>query len=144
MTDFGYRGQFEYDLILSCDLNTIRHTQWYYFRVQNAVPGVTYLMRIVNLSKKDSLYNHGELVTSETKHIISTPIFNACAIFASVLNHSNCGNFQACGLCYTRKLMPTQKRLAGAEWDTTSGLSAALIRIRVDVHPLVPVKNSCL
>lgn len=62
------RGQFEYDLVLSSDLNTARHTQWYYFRVQNAVPGVTYTLRIVNLLKKDSLYNYGKL------YIIQIPL----------------------------------------------------------------------
>nr|XP_034300059.1 uncharacterized protein LOC105338947 isoform X36 [Crassostrea gigas] len=52
-------GQCEYELVLKTDLYTNRHTQWYYFRVQNAVPGVVYKFRIVNLLKKDSLYNYG-------------------------------------------------------------------------------------
>ncbi|XP_052234973.1 uncharacterized protein LOC127847242 isoform X4 [Dreissena polymorpha] len=52
-------GQFEYELVLKTDLYTNRHTQWYYFRVQNAVPGITYRFRIVNLLKRDSLYNYG-------------------------------------------------------------------------------------
>ncbi|KAK3087050.1 hypothetical protein FSP39_000988 [Pinctada imbricata] len=52
-------GQFEYELVLKTDLYTNRHTQWYYFRVSNAVPGVTYKFRIVNLLKRDSLYNYG-------------------------------------------------------------------------------------
>ena len=54
-----YRGQFDYELVLKTDLYTNRHTQWYYFRVQNVVPGVTYRFRIVNLLKRDSLYNYG-------------------------------------------------------------------------------------
>lgn len=54
------RGQYEYELVLKTDLYTNRHTQWYYFRVKNAVPGVTYRFRIVNLLKRDSLYNYGE------------------------------------------------------------------------------------
>ncbi|XP_061177697.1 cytosolic carboxypeptidase 2-like isoform X5 [Saccostrea echinata] len=52
-------GQCEYELVLKTDLYTNRHTQWYYFRVQNAVPGVVYKFRIVNLLKRDSLYNYG-------------------------------------------------------------------------------------
>eukprot|EP00057_Strongylocentrotus_purpuratus_P007592 XP_011662066.1 PREDICTED: uncharacterized protein LOC580601 isoform X6 [Strongylocentrotus purpuratus] len=52
-------GQFEYDLVLKTDLYTSRHTQWYYFRVQKMRPGVTYKFNIINLLKKDSLYNHG-------------------------------------------------------------------------------------
>ncbi|KAL5014989.1 hypothetical protein ScPMuIL_009259 [Solemya velum] len=60
-------GQFEYELVLKTDLYTNRHTQWYYFRVQNVVPGITYKLRIINLLKKDSLYNYGmrPLVYSE-------------------------------------------------------------------------------
>ncbi|KAL3887872.1 hypothetical protein ACJMK2_000261, partial [Sinanodonta woodiana] len=60
-------GQFEYELVLKTDLYTQRHTQWYYFRVQNVVPGITYRFRIVNLLKRDSLYNYGmrPLVYSE-------------------------------------------------------------------------------
>ena len=54
-----FRGQFEYELVLKTDLYTNRHTQWYYFRVSNAVPGVVYRFRIVNLLKRDSLYNYG-------------------------------------------------------------------------------------
>lgn len=57
---FFFRGQCEYELVLKTDLYTNRHTQWYYFRVQNAVPGVVYKFRIVNLLKKDSLYNYGQ------------------------------------------------------------------------------------
>ncbi|ESO85980.1 hypothetical protein LOTGIDRAFT_235577 [Lottia gigantea] len=52
-------GQFEYELVLRTDLYTNRHTQWYYFRVSNAIPGITYKFRIVNLLKRDSLYNYG-------------------------------------------------------------------------------------
>ncbi|XP_033121673.1 uncharacterized protein LOC117120721 isoform X2 [Anneissia japonica] len=62
-------GQFEYELLLKTDLYTNRHTQWYYFRIQNMVPGVTYKFSIVNLLKRDSLYNHGmrPLLYSEQK-----------------------------------------------------------------------------
>ncbi|CAF1315913.1 unnamed protein product [Adineta ricciae] len=52
-------GQFEYELILRTDLYTRRHTQWYYFRVQNMIANITYRLRIINLMKKSSLYNEG-------------------------------------------------------------------------------------
>ncbi|UJR13507.1 hypothetical protein I4U23_000521 [Adineta vaga] len=52
-------GQFEYELILRTDLYTRRHTQWYYFRVQNMIANITYRFRIINLMKKSSLYNEG-------------------------------------------------------------------------------------
>ncbi|WAR16337.1 CBPC2-like protein [Mya arenaria] len=49
-------GQFEYELVLKTDLYTNRHTQWYYFRVQNAVPGVTYRFRIDFPNADDTYY----------------------------------------------------------------------------------------
>ncbi|CAI9721402.1 cytosolic carboxypeptidase 2-like [Octopus vulgaris] len=52
-------GQFEYEFVLKSDLYTNRHTQWYFFRIENTVPGIDYKFRIVNLLKKDSLYNYG-------------------------------------------------------------------------------------
>ncbi|CAF3345315.1 unnamed protein product [Rotaria sp. Silwood1] len=52
-------GQFEYELVLRPDLYTRRHTQWYYFRVQNMIANITYRFRIINLVKKSSLYNEG-------------------------------------------------------------------------------------
>ncbi|KAK3735677.1 hypothetical protein QZH41_011997 [Actinostola sp. cb2023] len=52
-------GRCEYDLMLKPDLYSKRHTQWYYFRVENMVCGVTYKFNIVNLLKRDSLYNYG-------------------------------------------------------------------------------------
>ncbi|XP_038655531.1 uncharacterized protein LOC119967280 [Scyliorhinus canicula] len=60
-------GQYEYNLMLAVDTFTSRHTQWYYFRIQNTMSDVTYKFKIVNLLKKDSLYNYGmkPLVYSE-------------------------------------------------------------------------------
>ncbi|XP_041052604.1 cytosolic carboxypeptidase 2 [Carcharodon carcharias] len=52
-------GNYEYELTLRTDLYTDKHTQWYYFRVQNTRPGVTYRFTIVNLMKSNSLYNQG-------------------------------------------------------------------------------------
>jgi hypothetical protein len=52
-------GEFSYELILQPDINTQRHTQWYYFQIANALPDITYHFTITNLRKKDSLYNHG-------------------------------------------------------------------------------------
>jgi hypothetical protein len=33
--------------------------QWFYFSVRGAVPGLAYKFNVVNLGKKDSLYNAG-------------------------------------------------------------------------------------
>uniref|UniRef100_UPI00398F77BA cytosolic carboxypeptidase 2 n=1 Tax=Pristiophorus japonicus TaxID=55135 RepID=UPI00398F77BA len=52
-------GIYEYELTLRTDLYTDKHTQWYYFRVQNTRPGVNYRFTIVNLMKPSSLYNQG-------------------------------------------------------------------------------------
>lgn len=51
--------EFEYDLILKFDINTRGHTQWYYFSVNNVRKGVKYKFNIINLMKKESLYNDG-------------------------------------------------------------------------------------
>ena len=57
----------EYDLILSPDVNTRGHTQWFYFSVSNTRRGVPVKFNVVNLVKGDSLYIDGmrPLVFSE-------------------------------------------------------------------------------
>lgn len=56
---YVFSGERTYELVLNTDLNTARHTQWYYFRVRNAVPHVAYRFIIVNFMKPTSLYNEG-------------------------------------------------------------------------------------
>eukprot|EP01060_Flectonema_neradi_P017281 TRINITY_DN2415_c0_g2_i1.p1 TRINITY_DN2415_c0_g2~~TRINITY_DN2415_c0_g2_i1.p1 ORF type:complete len:1096 (+),score=220.27 TRINITY_DN2415_c0_g2_i1:104-3391(+) len=50
----------EYDLILNCDVNSAYHTQWFYFSVENIVPGIPYKFNIINLEKTSSLFNEGQ------------------------------------------------------------------------------------
>uniref|UniRef100_A0A8C3WIS4 Cytosolic carboxypeptidase 2 n=1 Tax=Catagonus wagneri TaxID=51154 RepID=A0A8C3WIS4_9CETA len=50
---------YEYELTLRTDLYTNKHTQWFYFRVQNTRKGATYRFTIVNLLKPKSLYTIG-------------------------------------------------------------------------------------
>ncbi|XP_076970760.1 cytosolic carboxypeptidase 2 isoform X3 [Tamandua tetradactyla] len=50
---------YEYELTLRTDLYTNKHTQWFYFRVQNTRKEVTYRFTIVNLLKPKSLYTIG-------------------------------------------------------------------------------------
>ncbi|XP_059505416.1 cytosolic carboxypeptidase 2-like [Stegostoma tigrinum] len=52
-------GDYEYNLMLRTDLYTAKHTQWYYFQVQNVRPAVQYRFTIINLMKPTSLYNMG-------------------------------------------------------------------------------------
>nr|XP_042131547.1 cytosolic carboxypeptidase 2 isoform X8 [Peromyscus maniculatus bairdii] len=52
-------GAYEYELTLRTDLYTDKHTQWFYFRVQNTRKEVTYCFTIVNLLKPKSLYAVG-------------------------------------------------------------------------------------
>lgn len=70
----SHRGQFEYELVLKTDMYTKRHTQWYYFRVQNMVPGIIYKFRIVNLLKKDSLYNYGKFTSWLVVHTVQPSV----------------------------------------------------------------------
>jgi len=51
----------EYDLYLCNDYNTRGHTQWYYFRLERAIPRVEYSFHIRNFEKAGSLYNEGML-----------------------------------------------------------------------------------
>ncbi|XP_072473631.1 cytosolic carboxypeptidase 2 isoform X5 [Notamacropus eugenii] len=50
---------YEYELTLRTDLYTSKHTQWFYFRVQNTRKEITYRFTIVNLLKPKSLYTVG-------------------------------------------------------------------------------------
>ncbi|MBW03617.1 Cytosolic carboxypeptidase 2, partial [Eschrichtius robustus] len=50
---------YEYELTLRTDLYTNKHTQWFYFRVQNTRKDVTYRFTIINLLKPKSLYTIG-------------------------------------------------------------------------------------
>ncbi|CAM9151585.1 unnamed protein product, partial [Phaeothamnion confervicola] len=49
----------EYNLMLSFDINTERHTQWFYFSVGNARAGRSYKLNLQNLMKPDSVYSQG-------------------------------------------------------------------------------------
>ncbi len=44
-------GDWEYRLTLRPDLRTVRHTQWFYFRIANTRAGRTYVFEITNLMK---------------------------------------------------------------------------------------------
>ena len=49
----------EYDLLLKPDVNTSKHTQWYYFSVKNMRRGERYKFNIINMMKRKSLYTEG-------------------------------------------------------------------------------------
>ncbi|NXD74406.1 CBPC2 carboxypeptidase, partial [Eolophus roseicapillus] len=52
-------GPYEYVLQLRPDLFTTKHTQWFYFRVQNTRRDPLYRFTIANLAKPKSLYGEG-------------------------------------------------------------------------------------
>ncbi|XP_032300586.1 cytosolic carboxypeptidase 2 isoform X2 [Coturnix japonica] len=52
-------GPYEYVLTLRPDLYTAKHTQWFYFRVQNTRKDTSYCFTIANLAKPKSLYGKG-------------------------------------------------------------------------------------
>ena len=51
-------GPREYNLVLSCDVNTRGHTQWFLFRVKRMEAEVGYRFHLINLMKPDSLFCH--------------------------------------------------------------------------------------
>jgi hypothetical protein len=59
----------EYHLCLQNDVNTVGHTQWFFFRVQNTTKDHEVQLNMLNLGKSDSLFNHGmkPLIYSEKK-----------------------------------------------------------------------------
>ncbi|NXO32691.1 CBPC2 carboxypeptidase, partial [Cisticola juncidis] len=52
-------GPYEYVLMLRPDLYTAKHTQWFYFRVQNTRQGPLYRFTIANMAKPKSLFGQG-------------------------------------------------------------------------------------
>ncbi|RLV97261.1 hypothetical protein DV515_00011924 [Chloebia gouldiae] len=52
-------GPYEYVLMLQPDLYTAKHTQWFYFRVQNTRQEPLYRFTIANMAKPKSLYGQG-------------------------------------------------------------------------------------
>uniref|UniRef100_A0A8C9UE14 Cytosolic carboxypeptidase 2 n=1 Tax=Serinus canaria TaxID=9135 RepID=A0A8C9UE14_SERCA len=52
-------GPYEYMLMLRPDLYTAKHTQWFYFRVQNTRREPLYRFTITNMAKPKSLYGQG-------------------------------------------------------------------------------------
>lgn len=52
-------SEYEYNLFLNFDFNTLNYTQWFYFSVRNIKKGFTYKFNIMNLQKDDSSYNYG-------------------------------------------------------------------------------------
>ncbi len=50
-----FRGKWDYELYLSFDLYTKKHTQWFYFSVKNMRKDQTYRFTIVNLYKVSGL-----------------------------------------------------------------------------------------
>ncbi|KAF6780262.1 hypothetical protein AHF37_00266 [Paragonimus kellicotti] len=51
--------QYEYDLVLSPDVNTVSNLQWFYFRVSNMEADVDYRFNIINCEKPNSQFASG-------------------------------------------------------------------------------------
>ena len=51
--------QESYDIFLRPDTNTTGYFQWFYFRVRNRLKGTKMRINIVNLTKRNSLYQQG-------------------------------------------------------------------------------------
>ncbi|CAG9316427.1 unnamed protein product [Blepharisma stoltei] len=52
-------GENEYNLLMSNDINSKGHTQWFFFRVENTKANMRVKFNIVNFAKADSLFNDG-------------------------------------------------------------------------------------
>ena len=49
----------EYNLLLTPDVNSAKHHQWFYFEVSKMKAGVPYTFNIINYEKANSQYNFG-------------------------------------------------------------------------------------
>jgi hypothetical protein len=49
----------EYNLLMSSDVNSRGHTQWFFFRVARTIAGQTVKFNLINFEKPASLYNEG-------------------------------------------------------------------------------------
>lgn len=79
VTSLCYRDESSYNLFLSPDLYTTKHTQWFYFQVQNTRKGQTYTFHISNLLKVDS---HAYLCLSlYLSFVVIVPLFVHISIF---------------------------------------------------------------
>jgi hypothetical protein len=59
----------EYDLLMQNDTNTVGHTQWFYFKVQNTRAGFPVKFNILNYNKPDSMFNYGMKVSVYSERI---------------------------------------------------------------------------
>nr|CDS24120.1 cytosolic carboxypeptidase 2 [Echinococcus granulosus] len=62
-------GTYEYELVLTPDLVTESHVQWYFFQLAGAQCGVEYTFRIVNLLKSKRLVKSGEKILFHSKKL---------------------------------------------------------------------------
>lgn len=58
-TQRSFRDTSEYNLQLAFDINTDRHTQWFYFRLSNLRRDRLYKLNMQNLMKTEAVYNLG-------------------------------------------------------------------------------------
>ncbi|XP_046403035.1 cytosolic carboxypeptidase 1-like isoform X2 [Ischnura elegans] len=52
-------GPLEYNLILTPDVNSVKHLQWFYFEVSNMEANKPYVFNIINCEKQNSQFNSG-------------------------------------------------------------------------------------
>ncbi|KAL5965182.1 Cytosolic carboxypeptidase 2 [Taenia solium] len=64
-----FSGTYEYELVLTPDLVTESHVQWFFFQVAGAKCGVEYTFHIVNLLKTKRLVKTGEKVLFYSKKL---------------------------------------------------------------------------
>ncbi|KAL1789589.1 cytosolic carboxypeptidase 4 [Sigmodon hispidus] len=51
--------EFEYDLLVSADVNSSQHQQWFYFKVSGMRAAIPYRFNIINCEKPNSQFNYG-------------------------------------------------------------------------------------
>lgn len=59
---FIQKGNGEYDIILSPDINSKTHLQWFYFEVSGMKSGCPYTFNIINMEKTTSQFSEGKQI----------------------------------------------------------------------------------
>lgn len=104
------RGVYDYELTLRTDMYTVKHTQWFYFRIRNMKAGVTYRFTIINLMKNKSLYNQGMKLLLYSERAAQEDGVGWKRTGSNIRYYQNCS--QVRGFC-----LHFQQKIVGIKWS---------------------------
>ena len=142
--------EFEYDLLLATDTNTRRHVQWFYFRVGGTLRGAKYKFNVVNMRKRDSLFNYGlrPLMLStklqQQSNIGWQRVGSDIAYFRSSIHRNNGRGLYTLSFTIEMPCLDDDVYIAHSYPYTTADLTSFLSSLQADPHRSRFVKQSSL